>query len=110
MAALWDVAPCSLVEVLYTDVSAVRTSSVISAMMEAVRTSETSVFFNETARLYIPQGCHVHTRRRENLKSFLLLFTSFKVEAQRLVPTMSKRHLSSPFCRSSEMSVVTILK
>jgi hypothetical protein len=27
-------------------------------MMEAVRTSETSVYFIETTRRYIPQGCH----------------------------------------------------
>jgi hypothetical protein len=26
--------------------------------MKAVRTSETSVYFNETARRYIQQGCH----------------------------------------------------
>jgi hypothetical protein len=36
-------------------------------MMEAVRTSET-LDYTETARQYIPEGCH-HTRRRENLKS-----------------------------------------
>jgi hypothetical protein len=37
--------------------------------MEAVRTSETSVSFYETARRNIPEGCHLRTRRRENLKS-----------------------------------------
>jgi hypothetical protein len=37
--------------------------------MEAVYTSETSVHFNETTRRYIPEGCHLHTRRRGNLKS-----------------------------------------
>jgi hypothetical protein len=40
-------------------------------MMEAVRTSETSVNFYETTRRNIPEGCHLHTRRRENLKSHL---------------------------------------
>jgi hypothetical protein len=40
-------------------------------MMEAVRTSETSVNFYETTRLKIPEGCYFHTRRRENLKSSL---------------------------------------
>jgi hypothetical protein len=29
-------------------------------MMEAVRTSETSIYFNETTRRYIPEGCHLH--------------------------------------------------
>jgi hypothetical protein len=28
--------------------------------MEAVRTSETSVYFNETTRRYFPEGCHLH--------------------------------------------------
>jgi hypothetical protein len=39
-------------------------------MTEAVRTYETSVYFNETTQRYILEGCH-HTRRRENLKSHI---------------------------------------
>jgi hypothetical protein len=42
-------------------------------MMKAVPTSETSVYFHETLRRYIPECCHLHTRRRENLKSNLTL-------------------------------------
>jgi hypothetical protein len=38
-------------------------------MMEAVRTSETSVYSNETTWRYIPEDSHFHTRRRKNLKS-----------------------------------------
>jgi hypothetical protein len=38
-------------------------------MMEAVRTSETSVNFNANISRYIPEGCKLHTRRRESLKS-----------------------------------------
>jgi hypothetical protein len=38
-------------------------------MMEAVRTSKTLVYLDETTRRYISEGCHLHTRRRENLKS-----------------------------------------
>jgi hypothetical protein len=38
-------------------------------MMEAVLTSETSVYFNETTRLYIPEVCHIHTRSSDNPKS-----------------------------------------
>jgi hypothetical protein len=37
-------------------------------MMEAVRTSETSVNFNVTTRRYIPEDSKLHNRRRENLK------------------------------------------
>jgi hypothetical protein len=43
----------------------------IALMMEAVRTSETSVY-SETTRRYIPEGSNLHTRRRENLKSRMI--------------------------------------
>jgi hypothetical protein len=36
--------------------------------MEAVRTSETSVYFNETKLPYILEGCNLHTLRREKLR------------------------------------------
>jgi hypothetical protein len=38
-------------------------------MIEAVRTSETSVNFIMTTRRYIPEESKLHTRGRENLKS-----------------------------------------
>jgi hypothetical protein len=44
-------------------------ASVITLVMDVVRTSETSFYSNETARRFIPEGSHLHTRRRENLKS-----------------------------------------
>jgi len=41
-------------------------------MMEAVYTSETSVYLNVTTRCYIPEDSKPHhTRRRENLKSHI---------------------------------------
>jgi hypothetical protein len=40
--------------------------------MEVVCTSETSVYFKETKQLYIPEGYHLHTRRRDNMKSHVL--------------------------------------
>jgi hypothetical protein len=52
------------------DVSEVRTASINRAMMmEAVRTSETSVQSNVTTRRYNPEDSKFHTRRRENVKS-----------------------------------------
>jgi hypothetical protein len=39
-------------------------------MMDAASTSETSVNFYETTRHYNPEDSHLHTRRRENLKSY----------------------------------------
>jgi hypothetical protein len=57
----------------HSDVPEVYTASIIrviiTLMMEAVRTSEISVYSNETTRRYIPEGSHFYTRRRENLKS-----------------------------------------
>jgi hypothetical protein len=40
-------------------------------MMEAVCTSKISVYLNDTTRHYIPEGYHLHSRCRENLKSDL---------------------------------------
>jgi hypothetical protein len=53
MTAFCDVAPCGLV----------------ALMMESASTSKTSVNFYQTTRRNIPEDIHVHTRRRENLKS-----------------------------------------
>jgi hypothetical protein len=38
-------------------------------MMEAARTSETSVDIQLRTRQYIPEDSELHTRHRENLKS-----------------------------------------
>jgi hypothetical protein len=40
-------------------------------MMEAARTSETSVDIQLRTRQYIPEDSELHTRRRENLKSHI---------------------------------------
>jgi hypothetical protein len=40
-------------------------------MIEAARTSETLVNFYQTTRRYNPEDSHLHTCRRENLKSYL---------------------------------------
>jgi hypothetical protein len=53
------------------DVSEGRTASIIVLMMEAVRTSETSVNFNVTTWRYIPEDSKLHTRHRESLKSHM---------------------------------------
>jgi hypothetical protein len=36
-------------------------------MMEALRTSESSVYFRETTRGYNPESSHLYTGRLENL-------------------------------------------
>jgi hypothetical protein len=56
---------------LSTDVSEVHAASIIARMMEAARTSETSVD-NYFRRQYIPEDIsELHIRRRENLKSHM---------------------------------------
>jgi hypothetical protein len=46
--------------------------SLIALMMEAERTSETSVDIQLRTRQSIPEDSELHTRRRENLKSHVL--------------------------------------
>jgi hypothetical protein len=62
-----------------TDVSEVSTA----LMMEAVRTSGTSVNINLTTRRYIPEDSKLHTRRLENLKSHKV--TRVKIDAERKI-------------------------
>jgi hypothetical protein len=47
------------------------TTIAIALMMEAARTSETLVQLYQTTRRYNPEDSHLHTHRRENLKSYL---------------------------------------
>jgi hypothetical protein len=54
-----------------TDVSEVRAASIISLMMEAADTYETSVDIQLRTQQYIPEDFELHTRCRENLKSYL---------------------------------------
>jgi hypothetical protein len=68
----WDVLPCKMI-VARRFGGAYCLHQQGSLMMEAVRTSETSVDNNFT-RQYIPEdNSEHHTRRRENLKSHMLL-------------------------------------
>jgi hypothetical protein len=75
MAVFWVVAPCSLVGVYqrFGDISArfLTRGLLIALMMEAARTSETLIHSYQTTRCYNPEDSHLHTHRRENLKSYL---------------------------------------
>jgi hypothetical protein len=44
---------------------------VIALMMEAAGSSDALVNFNQTTRHYNPEDSHLHTHRRENLKSYI---------------------------------------
>jgi hypothetical protein len=59
------------------------------AMMEAVRTSETSINFNMTTRRYIPEDSKLHTRHRENLKFHMF----FRWTERALVSLIGLHHI-----------------
>jgi hypothetical protein len=44
--------------------------AMIALMMEAVQTSETLVNSYQSSQRYNPEDSHLHTHRRENLKSY----------------------------------------
>jgi hypothetical protein len=81
ITVFWYVAPCSLVEVYrhFRGGCCLHHQSgelFIALMMEAESTSKTSVNFYQATRRNIPEDSHLHTRRRENLKSHLDGFSS----------------------------------
>jgi hypothetical protein len=88
MAAFWDIAPCSLeVDRRFRNA----TCACHQGDYGDKHTTETSVYFNETTRRYIQEGCHFHTRRRENLKSHNFRSTAmFTHDSPSLVPTLSQ--------------------
>jgi hypothetical protein len=63
ITVFWDVAPWE-----FADVSDVFAAFIIRALTNA---SETSVNFYQTTRRNNPEDSHLHTRRRENIKSYL---------------------------------------
>jgi hypothetical protein len=64
IAVSWVVAPCSLVEVYRRFRGA------------CCRHHKANVNFYQTARRYNPEDSHIHTRRRENLKSYCTIVRS----------------------------------
>jgi hypothetical protein len=55
----------------YLTFTAMKTSNVVitALMMEAVQTSETSVNSHQSTQRYNPEDSHLHSHRREKLKS-----------------------------------------
>jgi hypothetical protein len=59
----------------------------IALMMEAASTSEISINFYQITRRNIPEDSHLHTRCRENLKSYLVFWLFTRVsEEHALLP------------------------
>jgi hypothetical protein len=48
-------------------------SALIGRWMAAASTAETPVNFYQTTRRYNPEDSHLHTHRRETLKSYLVI-------------------------------------
>jgi hypothetical protein len=68
MAAFWDVALCSVVDI-YRLLEELTASFTRVLIMEAVNSSESPVNIHQTTWCNIPEDSHLHTLRRENLKS-----------------------------------------
>jgi hypothetical protein len=85
MMFFWVMAPCRLVGrcqhfgETYVSIFRAEVAMLVSGgiyiitalMMKALSTFETSVNFYQTTRRNILEGSHLHTRRCENLKSYL---------------------------------------
>jgi hypothetical protein len=72
-----------------------------SAMLEAANTSETSVNFYQTIRRNISEDSHLHTRRREKLKSHLqdcLIIPTLKLRSIMLTDSHLRLVLRSVVC------------
>jgi hypothetical protein len=70
-------------------------------MMEATQTSDTSVNSYQYTRRYNPEGSHLHTRRRENLKSAVVLLGYKKLV--RIVPLQAKAQIVVYWTTSPEI-------
>jgi hypothetical protein len=70
--------------------------AVFWAMMEAARTSETLVNSYQTTRRYnSEEDSHLHTRRRENLKSYVIVLDYLKMKLH-----LNERNSLNVACRS----------
>jgi hypothetical protein len=97
LTIFWNVAPYSIVDIYQClrgayclhhqdDKSATRFTA---PLMEAVSTSETSVNFYDTTLCDIPEDSH-HPRRLGNLKSHLMLHSSYSSRAMKHFPVCTK--------------------
>jgi hypothetical protein len=58
----------------------------IALIVEAVFTSEMLVYCSNTTRCYVADGCHLHSYRRENVKSHIkILFCNIVTDQLNLI-------------------------
>jgi hypothetical protein len=76
----------------------------MTLMMDAVRTSETSVNFKQTTRRYVPEGSNLHIRCSEKMKSHKACKFYIRTEAQNCDVNAdniaSNQHICTPTPRS----------
>jgi hypothetical protein len=71
--------------------------------MEAASTSETSVNFYQTTRRNSPDDSHLHTRRRENLKSHHIFYSFLILILVETVGIEALDHVGGPQYNISRM-------
>jgi hypothetical protein len=74
-----------------------RIAQAIVLVVEAGRTSETSVNFYESTRRNIPEDGHLHTSRRENLKSHIIILLRARMYEFRISTWTNLDFMISPF-------------
>jgi hypothetical protein len=74
----------------------------IRVMMQAVQTSETSVNSYQSTRRYNPEGSHLHSYRRENLKLYTMSYSRLRRNTRFIQVT--KTCLNASFCLLSLLS------
>jgi hypothetical protein len=84
----WDMTPCRLLKVehcltpAFTLIFSLSNSSTLK--MEETHSSETSMYFQQTTRRYIPEDRTRHNHRCENLKFYKDIVTCQRIARQRL--------------------------
>jgi hypothetical protein len=71
-AVLWDVTSCGIALLLLVTAKVSSSLILVTLMVEAIRSFETSVLTRATLR-NIPEDRILHRHRRENLKSYIAL-------------------------------------
>jgi hypothetical protein len=98
MAVFWVVAPCSLVEIYQRFRGPCCLHHQGDRSYEAARTPETLVNFYQTSRRYIPEDSHLHTHRRENLKSYsVYLLIPIHIKILKYSQELKKGNWKTPY-------------
>jgi hypothetical protein len=76
----------------------------IALIMDTVSTYKTSVRFYQTTRRNVSEDSHLHTRRRENLKSNHVHVSSLLVSQERVAVVVPNLLANHPFFSNYELT------